>query len=702
MAVIGKIRKHSGLLIGIIGVALAAFVLGDISKTQSRGTNNVGEVNGEKISYKSFSTVVEQNIESEKKRRGKQSLSSSESFFVREQTWNNMVNEIIFEEELANLGLGISVEELSELIHGKNVHPIILQYFTDPNTGEFNPERVRNIINNFDRMSTTEQQQWHQLEQTIKQNQLIKKYSNLIAKGYYMPEGIAEAFAQNNSKYASIKLLAKNFSNVPDSLVSVTESDIKKYYNDHIDEFQMKEENRNIEYIVFDILPSVKDRTETREYVNEIYKEFQTNENTITYVNSVSDDQYDSTFFKESSLPVQIAEKLVNAKVGTYVEPYSDNDVYYMAKLMDKQFRPDSMQASHILISYKGARGAKASLQRTKEEAKQLADSLQKVITKNPKKFADLAVQFSSDPSVKKNKGNLGWFADGSMLPSFNNAVLNASVGEIFITETDFGFHVIDTDGKKNISWKYRIAIISRAVEPSEETFQSYYTIASKFATENTDYDSFSNAAKEMGLNKRSFPSMNRMTNYIYSLDNPRQIVQWAFNDERKVNDISPIFEFTNKYVLAILTGIEKEGDRSLDVVRELVELKVREEKKAEYLLAQIKGINEINKIAAKWDVKAQETDVNFTTAAISSYGREPKVAGEIFGMSNGETATFIGNKAVYFIKLKEIKNPETSNNTSIIKTQLEGNFTNRVYQNGVINALVKVSDIEDNRHLFY
>lgn len=700
MAAIGKIRKHSGLLIIVIGIALAAFILGDLSKASGSRTNTVGEINGEEVSYKEFNARVEQNIEFRKQQQAKQNLTASEAFFVREQTWNQFVNEILLTEEFEDLGLNISTDELAELLHGKNPHYLVRQNFTDPTTGAFNPDIVVNYLRTLNQQNQAARQQYYNFEQAIKQDQINTKFNTLISKGYYFPNSLAEQLMNNSIDVANIQFIAKDVSSVPDSLINVTEDELKDYYNKHIEDYQLEEETRAINYVVFEVTPSVDDRLETTDLVNELYQEFLTSENPITFVNSVSDHRYDSTFYKESQLPIQIAQKVENGKIGSFVEPYLDNEVFYMAKLIDMQFRPDSMLASHVLISYQGAQGAKIT--RTKAQANQLADSLLKVIDRNPKKLAEIAREYSDDPSAKQNDGNIGWFADMGMIPAFNNAVLNAAVGEVIMVETSFGFHIIEVNGKKNISRKYRVAIIDRAIEASSDTYQDYWTMASKFAAENNDIVSFSETVMELGLNNRSFTGMTRMTNNIYDLQYPRQIVRWAFNEKSEVGSVSQIFDFEGKYVIAILIDIEKSGARAFEKVKFDVEAKIREEKKFEYIQNEIKDVNAFDQIAQKWDVTGETVDVNFNLAVLGSKGREPKVVGEIFGMTSGETKTIVGDRGVYVVKFNELKTPETTTDVERFRKQQTAVFANRIYQNAVITALTKAAEIDDSRHLFY
>lgn len=586
MAVIGKIRKHSGLLVIVIGVALAAFVLGDLSKTKTQNTNTIGEINGEKVSYREFSTRLEQNLGYEKQRLGKQNLSAAENFSVRQLTWNQFLSDVILGNEYDELGLKVSSDELFELVQGNYPHRFILQYFANPNTGEFDRNVVLSFLQNIDNMDPANTQQWLQLEKAIKSDQLAQKYINLVKKGYYIPDELAkfEYLAQNNK--VKINLVTKQYNEISDSLITVTDDGIKKYYNDHIADYQQQEELRDIEYVMFEVKPSVEDRVRTTNQINEFFNEFKTTDDVITFVNAVSDIRYDSTFFKKGELPVQLDEVMFNAEIGHIVEPYLDNDVYHMAKLIDAQVRPDSLNASHVLISYVGAQFADPEVTRSREEAKLLADSILSVVNRNKDKINELAVALSDDPSAAENEGETGWFPDMAMVGSFNNAVLDNPVNSVVIAETAFGYHVIRVMGKKGFNKKVRVAIINRAIEASGQTYQDVYTEASKFGALNTTPEEFENSIVELGLNKRSVPGLRTMSNYIAGIENPRSIVQWAYNDLTEIGSISPIFDLDGKYVVAILTAIHEKGDLPLDEVYEIAKAELIKEKNMNISLA--------------------------------------------------------------------------------------------------------------------
>ena len=189
MAVIGTIRKQSGLLIIIIGVALAAFVLGDFLKPSSnREAINVGEVLGEEISYSQFDARYEQNLEAQKRNQNKETLTSEEIFRLKQQTWDQVIEQVVLQNEYNKLGLTVSAEELFDQIQGDQPHAYILQYFKDPQTNEYDPELVRNYIKQLDQMDANSRNQWDVFVEAIKEDRIRSKYKSLISQAFYMPD----------------------------------------------------------------------------------------------------------------------------------------------------------------------------------------------------------------------------------------------------------------------------------------------------------------------------------------------------------------------------------------------------------------------------------------------------------------------------------------------------------------------------------
>lgn len=709
MAVIGTIRKQSGLLIIIVGVALAAFVLGDFLSPGSgqRSVPSIVKVHGEEISYSQFDARFEQNHEFQKRNQNKEVLTAEEMFQLRQQTFDQIVQKIILEREYERLGLTISPEELFDQIQGNNPHPYILQYFKDPQTDQYRPELVRNYIAQLDQMDLTARKQWADFVDAIREDRLRTKYKNLISKGYFMPDEFLKGDFNEKKVQASIRLVGSRFNTIADTLVTVTDKDMKNYYDKYKHNYE-QEASRDIDYVIFSIKPSAEDRNKVRENVFSLYQDFVNAENIPVFVNSESDKRYDSTFFRQGNLPLGIDSVVSNASVGQFVEPYLENDEWHMAKLMEIDFRPDSMKASHILIAFRGAFMADPEVTRSRDAAKNLADSLANVIRTSPPLLESLVSMYSDDPSAEQNAGDLGWFADGSMVYPFNQAVLTNKVGEITVAESQFGYHVIKVTGKLEPVKKVRVAIINIAITPSQATSQNEFLKASEFQGKAVSLVAFDTLAANMGVAKRSATYLQAMGNRIAGIEYPRQIIQWAFIDGLKEGAVSHVFTMENDYIVAILTKIREKGIPPLNDLKETLEPLVLNDLKGDLVVekmnALLKETTELSQLAQRLNSQVDSVkNVTLTMRNIAGYGNEPNLAAKVFTVEQGVTTGPVkGNNAAFIFMVDEIQEPDPSEDFRMYERQMLMNFSSKVTNNSYLQTLQDIARIADNRVMFY
>lgn len=706
MAIIGTIRKHSALAVILVGVAIGAFIVSDLFTGKGRNNNPpLGSIAGEEIAVKDYNQRVEDNIETQRSNQNKENLTAQETFDVRQNTWTQYLNEIIMGMEYERLGINVTTEELYDLVQGPRPHNLIRQYFQDPATKQYSPQMVINFLQNLDNMKPEVKKQWLNLEKYIKEDRLTQKYQALVAKGYYMPEAFASMDYISKKKNAEIRYVAIRYTTLKDEDVVLTDKDYEAYYekNKHLYE---QEPSRDMDYVIFEVLPSAEDRSLTRESVYQIYDDFRNTSDYITFVNSTSDMRYDSTWFKKGQLPVTIDSLLFSSPVGTFVPPYEENNAWHLARLMDMQARPDSMKAEHILIAYKGAYRAVETITRTKEQAERFADSLLNVLNADKTKIQALAFQLSDDGSAKENNGDLGWFADGNMVSPFNEAVLKGNVGDLVKVETVFGFHVIKITGKKDPVTKIRAAVIDRSIAPSSKTFQDVYTQASSFAGENNTRTKFETAVTGLGLNKRSATYLREMGNTIPGIDYPREIVRWTYYEGIKTGEVSPVFDVGGSYVVAVLTNIREKGLVPIEQMKDNIKTFVLNEKKASMIKEKINssGSSDIYQIARDFNTKVDTNlTLTFSSRNIPGFGSEFQVIGEIFSMNEGEQSEPIqGNGGVFVVKLDRFYEPPQVANYNVYRDQMITAFRSRMNANPMFSALQKKAKIEDNRLLFF
>lgn len=706
MAVIGKIRSYSGLLIAVIGIALAAFVLGDFLGYGPTGaqTMEVGQVGSTKIVYPQFEERVAQSVDNWRNQTQRQTPDARETFQIRQQVWDQMVREVLMGREFEQLGLQVSADELTELVIGSDPHPAILQSFTNPNDGSFDPQSVIEFIQNLDQMDPSMQNQWFMLEDYIREQRKETKYHTLIRKGFFMPEVLARKDYQDKNGTADIRLVAKRFNEIDDSLVSVSDRDLRSIYNERKQEFT-RENSRDLEYVVFPILPSEQDREIIRQETERLKAEMAQSENIENFINANSDSRFNPMFVSREQLSPEIDEVLFDAEPGTMHGPYVDNNAFVVSMLTDVQFRPDSMQASHILISHRATRTATPETTRTREQAQQKADSILNVVRRSPGTFATLATELSEDPSAVTNQGDLGWFPDGAMVQPFNEAVINTPVNNFTIAESEFGFHVIRVTGKSPATRKVQVAHLTRNIEYSNQTFQRVYNEASAFSVTLRDNKDFDAVAEEQGLSKRIADNIRPMDNTIPGIDSPRAIIQWAFAERTEEGSISQIFDIDGRFVVARVAKVKEEGVPSLEEIREEIMAIAIREKKAEMIAeefrqAQGAGINEK---AASLGLDARNVEnVRFNSNTLQGFGAEPAVIGSIFALEVNTVSTPIkGNAGVFMVEITRKDEAIEPENLQAQQNQLQTTFRNRVPGESV-RALRENAEITDNRHMFY
>ncbi len=704
MAAIGSIRKHSTLLVIVIGGALAAFILGDFMKKSNRRDVNAGKVDGVEITIMDFNKKVDKNTESIKQQQQRNSLTTDETFRVREQTWEQMVRQILMNKEYKELGVEVTADEMFDLIQGKNPHPLIQKYFANPNTGKFDRNRILQFLQQYDQMPERVKKQWNALENYIKEDQLRQKFNTLIAQAYYLPKELARDEYNNQNTSAKITYVAARYADVPDSLIQVTDNDYQTYYNEHKNEFKQKK-SRGLEYVVFNVVPSKKDIEKAQKSTNLTWEDFVKTDHPQEFAKGNTDKTYDTAWMKKGELPPQIDSLMFHSKVGTVSKPYFQNYSFTMGRLLASERRPDSMNVSHILIAYKGAYRALPEIDRTKAQAKHLADSLLTVLKRNPNKIKALAKEYSDDPTAKKNHGYLGWFADGQMVGAFNEAAVNTRVGKVTLAETPFGFHIIKVNNKKDYSQKVKVAMITQDVVASNNTYQNVFAKASEFVTNSHDLTSFESTAHKDHYQIREAPKVLETTNAIPGLESPREIVRWAFKSETDQGQVSSVFDMEDQYVIAVVTKEFDAGVPSLDKIKSMIRPFVVNKAKGRYLAAKMKAFNgNLSQMGKSMKLDIQEEDnLSFSSRNLIGFGMENNVIGAVFGMKQGTVSQpIIGNAATFVVKLDRIIPADTPASYNQFVNQLTATFIQRVNQDYPYIALKDASDIQDNRINFY
>lgn len=705
MAAIGSIRKHSGLLIGIIGSAMLLFVLGgalESSSTFFNGPNDeIGEINGNKISYQDFETQV---AEIQANSRGGQT--DEERKQIRDQVWNNMLKDLILGKEYEALGLSVTDEELLNIVKNESNNPSLKQYFTDPQTGQIvqnyaNPdgslngnaviEYLKQVVYADGENSAEALASWTNFQENyVRKPAVDNKYAMLIAKGVYITDVELERKELDQNSRISFNYVGAFFNDTPDESIEVTEDELKAYYNAHKSEpeFEQKELTSSIEFVTFEVAASDEDKANLKAELADLKTAFESAESDTLFINENGDTPFNIKWRKDGMFPPMYDTTIAAATVGSVVGPFLNLDKFQMVKVLDKQMRPDSVMASHILMQAENNNIA---------ATRAIIDSLKTEI-ENGAKFEDLATEFSVDPGSAAKGGDLGWFVEGQMVPSFNDACFEGKVGDLVVVNSQFGVHLIKITDQTEAKEVVLVGILDNTVEPSQASYEAAYNAASTFAITNNTAEKFTTASE--GLNRLDAPNLRPDDMTLMGRPNTRKVVRWVFESE--AGSVSDAMETGNEFIVAMVTEVKQKGVLPFELVEDVIKQKVINEKKAEMLAAKMEG-GDINKVAQSMNATVQPAnDVAFASFSIPGLGNEQKLLGMAFSLDNGQTSNpIVGERGVYVLKVNKKDVPENVQVIDGTRQGLMAAFKSRASYEPFI-ALKANSNIEDNRYTFF
>ncbi len=680
-----NIRNRSGLLLVVIGLAMLAFILTDLMSSSNGVVSTdlvLGEVGDEEIDYQAFEQRVQKALEVQRASNPNVNIDQ-----VRNSVWNQVVRETILNNQYNNLGLEVSPSELFDMVQGDNPHPTVKQSFINSETGQFDRARLLQFLKEDINNDETGQamQQWLNFEEAIRKERQNNKYNALLSKGLSVSDWEAQLTKKYQSEIRNVSYVQIPFQSIPDSLISITDSDLKSYIKDNSSKYQQTA-SRTIEYVVFNVSPSDEDRNDAQDWIQDIKSDFYQTDNDEFFVRKNSDIFKPVIFVSKDDLTDDI-KPLSNAQVGTVIGPFKQNaNTLRLAKLVEKASRPDSVEARHILI--------------TTADSDAKIDSLKNVISKG-QSFATLAEKFSQDQGSAVNGGDLGWFTEGLMVEEFNNACFSAKKGELVVVNTQFGTHLIEVVNKSKSTEKYKVAYLDRQITYSNITYQNVFAKAGKFAAENSDYVQFDASATAENLSKRIADELQESTISIPGLENPRELVRWAYKSE--VGDVSDVFEFGNKIVVATLTTIKMEGLKDVEDIRSEVETLVRNQKKSEILMEELSSYSSLDEISSNYGSTINTAEgLNFSSTKVPNLGDQPAFVGAAFALEEGQvSAVFSSKNAVFALKVDKVitatENSDFSNAKNSIVNSIKSRSSFQAYQ-----ALVELFEVKDNRAKFY
>ncbi|MDB5003747.1 MAG: peptidylprolyl isomerase [Mucilaginibacter sp.] len=700
MAVMGYLRDRMGKIVaGVIGLSLFAFIATEAIKSGGsffKGDNNIiGSVGDEKIPLDEFNAGVEQNTAQFKQQSGQGRITPQITSYIQDNTWNQFVSKAIFKKEVEKLGLAVEGDETQSMLTGSNPSPRVVQAFTDPQTGKFDPSGVINAINSVKTLRDDDQRkvQWKQFVIDLIDSKKAEKYMALVTNGLYVNALEAKDAYEGKNKLVNFKYTVLDYTSIPDNKVTLTDADYSSYYDAHKSEFKNPEELRSISYVSFNAAPSSADSAAIKQQLTKLLPDFIASTNDSLFVQINSETKSPLNYQKKGQLDPPVDSIMFKQNPGFIYGPYLSNGSYKLAKLVDARMSPDSVKARHILISPTEAGSMEKALAR--------ADSLKKLIESGKGTFASLAPIFSIDKASGVKGGDLGTFGRGAMVPVFDNAVFNGKKGDIKIITSQFGVHLVEIQDQKGSSKVVKVATIDKPLSASQTTQSAAYSKAQAFLG-SLNKDNFDAEAKKAGLKTNVSDDIQGVASSIPGLNDARDLVRWVFKSAK--NDISDqVFTVGDQYIVACVTEIKPKGTLSLDLVKKKIEPQVRIEVKAKLLsdkfTAASSGASSIEQIAQKAGAKVLPIqNIVFANPVIPGSSAEYKVVGTAFGLPlNKISKPIAGQQGVYMLVVNNFIVPAPLTNALREKEQIGQALLQRA-QGQLFEALKDKDNVKDNR----
>ena len=703
MALLGKIREKSIFLIIVIGLALFAFVIsGALGTGNSDSTSNepIGVINGKEIPLENFRFMVEQT----ERNFGLTTMQAVDN------VWKQYVRNFVFENQFEILGIDAGRDQIEQVV--SSTESIINDERFTNEAGFFDFGLFTDFIVQMKNTNPQAYESWKQQELSIISSAKENIYFDLIKSSIAVTPKDAEIFYHLENDNIDFEYVKYPYSEISDTIFRFSDQEIKNYINKNQDKYK-RDDSRSLDYVAFfenatendikDIRESLIKLTEDRLEYNDVSKltdtivGFYNTKYLNDFINRYSDEEFDSIYLAKGKLPSDYAEILFNLKIGESFGPYKDINSFKISKLVDKK-RNSSIRASHILISHNESNQKPPNINRTKDDAKRLANKLFRQILKNKSKFESLAEEFSDGPS-KSLGGDLGFFTEEQIDPAFFSFAKKNRIGKIGVVETSFGFHIIKIVDKQDL---VLLANLTKKIVPSEQTSNEVFKNATKFEMNSLNND-FKSAAQESGYNVRTVKNINKLDENLPGLPSQRRIIQWIFDDNREVGEIKRFDLSFGGYVVVKLKNINDKGVAKVDEVRDEITRELLNKKKAELIIKNNSNITTLDEFAAKNKLEITTANaVNQKSGTIVGSGEESFIVGKAFGLDELQTSKLlIGNSGVYKLKITKKSTAEDLPDYSSLALKLE-NEERKNLPSLIISALENVAEIQDNRAIFY
>jgi len=702
MAILGQIRSRPWLLMGMIALALLAFLVNpeSLDKVFGKNPDVLGKVNGEKITREEFNDqlfVLQQQADQQGQPKNG----------LEEQAWQLLVQSKLVKQQFEKMGFEMTDDLFWNQLQFDQMFAQNQQLYDEK--GNFKLQELKKEIETLQNTNPEGYGQWLKTRKTIEYRIMARQVFTNVSAGITTGKKEAEELMKERDQLADIDFVKVDYASyLQKNKIKVTTEDLANYIKAHPVQFKT-EPSRNLGIAFFPSQPSPADEAAVQKEITKIFsggtdasdgkENFQNTTNDSMFVMANSDMPYNNAYVQANQMPQALQGKIETAAIGQVFGPYKEQNLYVLSKLIDKK-PSDSTLSNHILIAYKGAERSTAT--RTKEEAKKIADSLMAGIKANPAKFAE-GLKLSDEPGAVERKGSVGWTTPQSQFaPGYLAFLANNPKGSTGLAETEFGYHIINIEDKKAGTMGYKVAHIVKTIKPSEATEAEVDKKARRFIQQiqGKSFNDFVNIAKKSNYQYSNAKSAKRFDGQLQGLgtDKDGEIIAWAFDKKREKGDTEFFtVEGTGDKVVVYLNGKQEKGLADPESVRDQIETVVQNKLAAKQISDKIGKAGSLDQVAAKFATTKQSAQVNMLNPSVAG-AMEPKVAGAAFGIAKGKVSNPIeGGTGVYVI----VKKSETINKQPGDIKQFTESVTQRnagMFGQSWLKSLQDNADIDDYR----
>lgn len=671
MASLNTLRTKFGVVLSIIiALALLAFILSLRTEMGFSGNDpRVGVIDGEKINYSEYYDRYEQI----KAQNNVQESDEQQSAMLANAVWQSLIADHVLTPGFGRMGLRVTEPERLAMVSGQQPSQAFYSAFADPRTGQYNVEAVNQFLAQAE-SNPQAAQMWAQLNEQACLERELQKFYGLVKGGVYVNAlEIAQGVKGANETFSG-KWAGKKYSAVPDSLIAVSSSDLKSYYNSHKDQFKQTP-SRTLSYVVFEVSPTDDDLLALENKAAEVGKEFAAAEEVRAFVRANRNGRIAESYVTASQLSDEEAKALMDGKM---YGPVLKNNEWTMARVLDAKMAPDSVGIRHIVLPY------------TEET---LADSLLTALRKGGD-FAAAAAQYSVYDATAANGGEVGVLPFSAFTGEFAEALAGAKKGDIVKIASGDAIQLMQVYRADKPTKHIQVASITYPVEASADTRRDIHNQAGSFMVNaKGSSEAFADAASTAAVTPR-VARLAQGDRTIRGLEDSRDVARWAYGAE--VGDVSEIFTVGKDYVIAMLTEVDDNDYASLEKVAAQVRSQVLRDKKYDYIVKELSGSTLAEQASSLGSEVGDFSGVTFGSFYIDGVGVEPRLVGAIAASEKGAlSAPVKGMSGVYVFQVEDVQTADKQTaEAEKVRAQATAESMAQQFAMQAVQQMAKIQDL--------